>query len=128
MVRMLLRTGGCRGRDEAARLLGAGALELKKEERKMQGKAKRLDERRHQKPLRKSHSRKSRGKRARVSLAARAIDDLLDNGTRKDVQRLLALPGGAQAVLKWFARKLQRFEQRQIRIRNALRRIKLDIA
>ena len=89
----------------------------------MQGKAKPLDGRRHQEPL-----RKSRGKRARASLAARAIDRLLDNGTRKDFQRLLALPGGAQAALKWFARKLQRFEQRQKRIRQALRRIKLEVA
>jgi hypothetical protein len=94
----------------------------------MRGKAKTLGARRHQQPLRKSDSRKSRGKRARVSLAARAIDRLLDNGTPKDFQRLLALPGGAQAALKWFARKLQRFEQRQIRIRHALRRIKLELA
>jgi len=94
----------------------------------MQGKAKRLGARRHQQSLRKSDSRKSRGKRARVSLAVRAIDRLLDNGTPKDFQRFLALPGGAQAALKWFARKLQRFEQRQIRIRHALRRIKLELA
>ena len=94
----------------------------------MQGKAKRLGARRHQQSLRKSDSRKSRGKRARVSLAVRAIDRLLDNGTPKDFQRFLALPGGAQAALKWFARKLQRFEERQKRIRQALRRIKLEVA
>ena len=73
-------------------------------------------------------STKRHPKRSRPSLAARAIDDLLDNGTRKDIQRFLALPGGAQALLKGFARKLQRFEQRQIRIRHALRRIKLELA
>lgn len=85
----------------------------------MRGKAKTLGARRDQQPLRKSDAGKSRGKRARVSLAARAIDRLLDNGTRKDFQGLLALPGGAQALFKGCARKLQRLERRQKRIRQA---------
>ncbi len=101
----------------------------------MQGKAKRLDERRHRQPLRKSHSRKSRGKRARVSLAAPSIDRLFVSGTRKDFQRVLARPRGAQAVLKGFGRRLQRMAQRlkrikqgQKRVRQALRRIERDAA
>ena len=101
----------------------------------MQGKAKRLDERRHQQPLRKSHSRKSGGKRVRASLAARSIDRLFTSGTRKDFQRVLAHPRGAQAVLKGFGRRLQwmgqrlkRITQRQKRIRQALRRIERDAA
>ncbi len=99
----------------------------------MQGKAKRLDERRHQQPLRQPYSRKSRRRRAGVSLAAPSIDRPFVSGTRKDFERVLAHPRGAQAVLKGFGRRLQRMGQRlkrirQKRIRQALRRIELDAA
>ena len=101
----------------------------------MQGKAKRPDERRHQQPSRTSHSGRSRRKRARASLAAASIDRLFVSGTRKDFERVLAHPRGAQAVLKGFGRRLQwvgqrlkRIKQRQVRIRHALTRIEREAA
>ncbi len=72
-------------------------------------------------------STNSRQRRARVSLSVRSIDRLLVDGTRSDFERVLDLPGGAQAVLKGVGRKLERERQRVKRMKRIVGRLEMEI-